>query len=124
MTGQGVALICLGALAMSALVFHQLLNKRLYVGYAVAWLIVLFGGICVVAVPPLARAAARVAGSLFAASGLALLSFGFILLVLIYFSIQLSILSDRITKIAQALAISNLERGHVSPVHSGDTEGQ
>jgi hypothetical protein len=113
----------LGALAMSALVFHQLLRHRLYVGYAVAWLMVIFGLVCLAAIPPLSRAAARMAEAFFPSAALTVVSLGFVTLVLIYFSVQLSMLSERVTKIAQALAISNLEGGDASGARSGDAEG-
>ena len=111
MTGQGIVLVFLGALAMASLVFHQLLRHRLYVGYAVGWLIVIFGVLCVAAIPPLTRLASRVAEAFFPSFSLIVISLGFVALVLIYFSIQLSILSERVARIAQSLAISNLENG-------------
>jgi len=111
LTGQGILLVFLGAVAMASLVFHQLLRHRLYVGYAVGWLIVIFGVLCVAAIPPLTRLASRVAEAFFPSFSLIVISLGFVALVLIYFSIQLSILSERVARIAQSLAISNLENG-------------
>ncbi len=123
MTAQGIVLICLGALALSALVFHQLLRHRLYVGYAVAWLMMIFGLVCLVAIPPLSRAVAGTAEAFFPSAALTIVSLGFVTLVLIYFSVQLSMLSERVVKIAQALAISNLDSGDASgarPEDAGD----
>lgn len=122
MTAQGVVLICLGALALSALVFHQLLRHRLYVGYAVAWLVVIFGLVCLVAIPPLSRAVAGMAEAFFPSAALTIVSLGFVTLILIYFSVQLSMLSERVARIAQALAISNLEGGDVSGARRKDAE--
>jgi hypothetical protein len=124
MTGQGVVLVCLAALAMLALVFHQLLRHRLYVGYAVAWVIVIFGTVCLVTIPPLTHTATRIVDACFPSSGLTLISLAFVISVLIYFSIQLSILSERVTKIAQTLAISNLENGNPPHMRSIDPENQ
>ncbi len=107
-------LVSLGALAMASLIFHQLLRHRLYVGYAVGWLIVIFGVLCVAVIPPLTRIASRVAETFFPSFSLLAISLGFVGLVLIYFSIQLSILSERIARIAQTLAISNLENGRIA----------
>jgi hypothetical protein len=111
LTGQGIALVCLGALAMASLVFHQLLRHRLYVGYAVGWLIVILGVLCVAVIPPLTRLASRVAETFFPSFSLVIITLGFIGLILIYFSIQLSILSERVARIAQSLAIANVENG-------------
>lgn len=110
MTAQGVLLVCFAALAVAALVFHQLLRRRLYVGYAVAWLLVISGVVCLVAIPALTRLVSVMTEAVFPSSSLTIVSLGFVTLVLVYFSIQLSILSDRVTRIAQSLAIANLEK--------------
>lgn len=109
MSSLGAFMVCVTTIAMAALVFHQLLRHRLYVGYAVAWLLLMAGIVCLVIVPPLSSFADRLANSLFPSFSLTIVSLGFIMLVLIYFSVQLSMLSERVTKIAQSLAISNLE---------------
>ncbi|UCD58539.1 MAG: DUF2304 domain-containing protein [Candidatus Hydrogenedentota bacterium] len=122
MNGYGILLICLGAIAMGTLVFHQLLNNRLYVGYAVGWLILILGVLCIAAIPPFTRAIARLAETFFPSFSLTIISMGFVILVLIYFSVQLSILSERVAKIAQTLAISNLENTHISEAGSANTK--
>lgn len=109
MTSPGAFMVCLTAVTLAALVFHQLLRHRLYVGYAVAWLLVMAGVVCLTVIPPLNRLTCRVAESLFPSFSLTIISLGFVTLVLIYFSVQLSMLSERVTRIAQSLAISNLE---------------
>lgn len=109
MTTPGIGLVCVAALAMAALVFHQLLRLRLYVGYAVAWLLLIAGVVCLTVIAPLSHAATRILQVFFPSSALTFVSMGFVVLVLIYFSIQLSILSERVTKIAQTLAISGLK---------------
>ncbi|MBI4832709.1 MAG: DUF2304 domain-containing protein [Candidatus Lindowbacteria bacterium] len=122
MTTLGIVLICLAGAGMAGMVIHQVLKDRLYVGYAAAWLIIIFGVVCLVAIPPLAGLVLRIAEGLFSSSALLVMSLVFLTLVLIYFSIQLSILSDRVTKIAQALAISQMENAHATPILPKDSE--
>lgn len=108
MSTHGVILINVLALALVVLVLNLVRTRRLYVGYAVIWLIAISGLMVLTWFPPLLYLLPRIVGAIFPASALSLFGFLFIVLVLVLFSVQLSELSARQTEIAQYLALSEL----------------
>jgi hypothetical protein len=105
MTPQGtlVALVCIGILML--LVLRLTIRGRLYVGYSAIWFTCLAAGALLLILPPLLQFLTRAVGAVFPVSAVTLLALLFIFLVLIYFSYQLTILGDRITNIAQHIAL-------------------
>ena len=114
MTPQGtlVALACIAMLIL--LVVRLTMSGRLFVGYSVIWLACLAAGAMLLLVPPLLQLVTRGVGAIFPVSAVSLLALVFIFLVLIYFSCQLTILSDRVTAIAQHVALQDVGAADVS----------
>jgi hypothetical protein len=108
MSLQGRILIVIAGLWLITLIINLVRTRKLHVGYAVIWLLAVSGLIVMVAVPPLLDLITRAVGAIFPASALSLLAFVFIFLVLIFISVQLSMLSSRVTEMAQSLAMSKL----------------
>ena len=116
MTLQGTIVIDLLGLTLMVLIGGALRRQTLYVGYAVIWMLSIAGLMILVSVPPILALATRAVGALFPVSALSLLAFAFIFLILIYLSVQLSILSTRVTDMARYVALRELEsRGAGSP---------
>lgn len=103
MTPQGILAIIAVCVLLSAWVVLLVTRGKLYAGYGVVWLAVLGGAIVLVAFPPLTRVITTLSGAEYPASAFTFLAFIFIALVLIYFSVQLSILATRVNRIAQEL---------------------
>jgi hypothetical protein len=108
MSTHGVIIINLLALGLIALVLDLVRRHRLYVGYAVIWLVAISGLMVLTWFPPLLYFLPRIVGAIFPASALSLCGFLFVVLVLVLFSVQLSELSARQTELAQQLALSKL----------------
>jgi hypothetical protein len=96
--------------ALSLFVIILLSRGKLYVGYAVIWLMGLLGAAVLATVEPLRLLFTTLVGALFPVSALTMLAFGFVFLLLIYFSVQVTLLGDRVTQLAQHIAILELER--------------
>ena len=108
MSLQGIVFIDFLGLALIVLIINLIRTKKLHVGYAVIWFLAVVTLMVIVSVPPLLEILPRVVGAVFPASALSLLAFVFIFLVLIFFSVQLSIISARQVELAQAIALSEL----------------
>lgn len=108
MSLQGIIFIDLLGLALIVLIINLIRTKKLYVGYAVIWFLAIMALMIVISVPPLLEILPKVVGAIFPASALSLLAFVFIFLVLILFSVQLSIISARQVELTQAIALNQL----------------
>ena len=120
MSIQGIVLVDMVGISLIFLILNLVRTKKLYIGYAVIWSLAVSAFMVIVSVPPLLSLLPRMVGATYPASALSLLAFVFIFLVLIFFSVQISILSARQVALIQALAIKELadqERG-VRPDHS------
>lgn len=91
-------------------VLRLVIGKKLYVGYAVIWLGVLIAFGVLVSVPPILNMFTRLMGTELTLSALILMALMLVFWALIYLSSRLSILADRVTKIAQYIGTSELEK--------------
>ena len=89
-------------------VLRLVIGKKLYVGYAVIWLGVLIAFGVLVSVPPILNMFTRLMGTELTLSALILMALMLVFWALIYLSSRLSILADRVTKIAQYIGTSEL----------------
>jgi hypothetical protein len=105
MSTQGIALIDLVGLGLVAVLLNLVRLKRLHVAHAALWLIAVTGLVILVSVPPLLASITVAVGATYPASAVSLLAFVFIFAVLIFFSVQLSTITDRQVKLAQAMAL-------------------
>jgi len=108
MTTQGVVLIDLMGLALIVLLVNLVRTQKLYVGYAVIWLVAVAGMMLTISFAPLLRFVTRAMGALFPVSALSLLAFVFIFATLIFFSVKLSALSARQAELIQVLALKDV----------------
>jgi len=119
MSLQGIVFVDIMGLGLIFLILNLVRTKKLYIGHAVIWFLAVSGLMIMVSAPPLLTLLPRMVGATYPASALSLLAFVFIFLVLIFFSVQISILSARQVELIQALAIKELvnQEGGVTPDH-------
>jgi hypothetical protein len=108
MSIQGIILIDVLGLGFILLILNLIRTRKLHVGYAVVWFLAVTGMMLLVSVPPILELLPRAVGAIFPASALSLLAFVFIFLMLIFFSVQLSVISSRQVALIQALAVHGL----------------
>lgn len=105
MTTQGIIVLDLMGIALLAWVLDLTRRGRLYVGYGALFVVTILSTIIVISVPPVLAAVTRLVGAFFPASALTLLALGFIVLMLVYILTQLTVISDRLARVVQELAI-------------------
>jgi hypothetical protein len=105
MTFQGILVLNLIALALLVWVLNLVRHGRLYVGYGVIFMVAITGTMLLLSVPWLQAGVTRAIGAVFPASALTLLALCFIVLMLLYILTQITIVSNRLSKVVQQLAI-------------------
>ena len=105
MTGQGIAVIDVLGLLLLALVAECMRRRIMLIGYGLLWSATLIGVMAFVSIPPLLELLTLAVGALFPVSALTLVAFVFIFLVLIHFSVQLTLLNERHVNLIQNLAL-------------------
>lgn len=108
MSTQGIVLIDIAGLGLILLILNLVRTKKLNIGYAAIWFLAIASLMFIISVPPLLYFLPKAVGAIFPASALSLLAFVFIFLVLIFFSVQLSLISARQIEIIQALALRDI----------------
>jgi hypothetical protein len=108
MSTQGVILLDLIGIGMLLFILNFVRTKRLHVSYAVVWCLAVIMMMVIISVPSLMELLPLLMGAVFPASALSLLAFAFIFVVLIFFSVQLSTLSERQNKLIRSMAIEEL----------------
>ena len=110
MTTQTVIILGLIALVYLIWIFNLTRRGKMYVGYAVVWLVWSLLGFLIVMLPALLQLVTQVIGTLVPANALTVLGFALLFAMQIYLLSQLSILSRRITLIAQYVAIEKADQ--------------
>jgi len=105
MTVQGIIVLILIGLLLVLWLLDLVRRDRLYVGYAVVFILSIVGVMVVLAVPPLLSFVTRLVGAVFPASALTLLALCFIVFMLIYVLTQVTIVSNRLADVVQELAV-------------------
>ena len=124
MSTYGIFLIDLIGIGLILLILNLVRTKKLNVGYAVVWCLAIMSLIIVISIPPVLNFLPKAVGATFPASAISLLAFVFIFLVLIFFSVQLSLISNRQSALIQKLALEELLSKEVKKVDEGvDLEG-
>lgn len=108
MSTQGIILIDTVGLGLILLIVNLVRTRKLHVGYAVIWLLAVIGLMLMISFLPLLTLVTKAVGATFPASAMSLLAFVFILVMLISFSVHLSILSARQVELAQSQALTEL----------------
>jgi len=83
-------------------------TRKLHPAFAVIWLLATALMILIISVPPLMMGVTRAVGATYPASAMTLLAFALVFGMLIFFSMQLSILSARQVEMAQKIALYEL----------------
>jgi hypothetical protein len=107
MTIQGIIVINIFGLCLIALIINLARTQKLYVGYAVIWLLSTVSLLLMISIPPLLQVVTKAVGALFPVSALTLLAFVFIFVLLIFFSVKLTALSERQAQLIQTLALKD-----------------
>ena len=105
MTLQGILVVNLIGLFLLLWVLNLVRHGRLYVGYGVIFVVAILGAVVLLSVPWLLIAVTHLIGAIFPASALTLLALCFIVLMLLYILTQVTIVSNRLSKLVQELAI-------------------
>lgn len=105
MTLQGILLVNFIGLVLLLWVLNLVRHGRLYVGYGVIFVVSILGSLVLLSVPWLLTAVTHLIGAIFPASALTLLALCFIVLMLLYILTQITIVSNRLSKLVQELAI-------------------
>lgn len=108
MSAQGIILIDIAGLGLIFLILNLVRTKKLHIGFAAIWFLAVVSLMLIISLPPVLFFLPKVVGAVFPASALSLLAFIFIFLVLIFFSVQLSLISSRQVEIIQALALRDI----------------
>jgi hypothetical protein len=102
---QGILLLDLLGVLLILLIINLVRTRKLHAGYAVIWLLAAVSMIAIISVPRLTALVTRAVGATFPASAFTLLAFVLVFGMLIFFSVQLSIISSRQIEISQAIAL-------------------
>jgi len=108
MSVQGVVLLDLFGVVLSWLIINMVRTRKLHPAFAVIWLLATALMILIISVPPLMMGVTRAVGATYPASAMTLLAFALVFGMLIFFSMQLSILSARQVEMAQKIALYEL----------------
>jgi hypothetical protein len=108
MSTQGIVLIDIVGLGLILLLVNLVRTHKLHVGFGVVWLLAVLGLMITISFLPLLTLVTHAMGAIYPASALSLLAFVFIFLMLIFFSVQISLISARQVELAQSLALREL----------------
>lgn len=111
MSLQGILLLDFFGVGLIILILNLVRTRKLHVGFAVIWLLAVVSMISIISIPPLLAFVTRAVGAIFPASALTLLAFVLVFGMLIFFSMQLSIISARQVEMAQKMALYELLEG-------------
>ena len=95
----------LGAVGLSFVVLELVRRRRLQERYSMLWLVTCLALIVLAAVPGLLDRMSSALGIAYPPNALFIAAFGFVLLVLLNFSIAVSRLSEQSSRLAQRLAM-------------------
>lgn len=108
MSVQGTIIIDILGVGLILGIIQLVRIGRLYAGYAALWMFAATCLLVLVSIPPLLGLLTSALGAVFPVSALTLLAFVFVFLVLILFSVKLTILTERQTRLIQNLALREL----------------
>ena len=111
MSIQGTLLIDLVGCGLIFVILNLVRTHELHVGYAATWLMAVIALMVMISIPQLLAAVTIAVGAVYPASALSLLGFMFVFVMLVVFSMQLTVLSSRQVKLIQALALRELQGG-------------
>lgn len=116
MTTTGILAATVIGAALLLWVVTLVRQDRLYAGYGVIFVFGTIAAIAVLIVPPLLRAATSASARLLPQPSLTAIAIVILTFLMVYVFIQISVLSNRVTKLTQELAIRGARR---QPADSG-----
>jgi hypothetical protein len=105
MTIQGIIILNLIGLVLLFWILDLVRRDRLYVGYGVMFVLIIFSAILVLSVPTLLTFITHLVGAVFPTSALTLIALCFIIFMLAYILTQVTLISNRVATLIQQLAI-------------------
>src|SRR5262245_52848262 len=115
MTMAGVVLGVAIGLVLLLWVVDLIRHDRLYVGYGVIFVLGTLAAMAVLIVPPLLDAVARASSALLPVPALSLVPLVLFTFLMVYVFAQISILSNRVTRLTQELALRSARAGELEP---------
>ena len=113
---KGIVFIDAVGFGLIAFILQLVRTHKLHVGYAIIWSLSLIMLMITVSFPPFLNFVTKAVGAIFPASALSMLAFMFIFLVLVFFSIKLSTLSNRQVELIQYLALKEMPAEEEGPM--------
>jgi len=110
MTPRGILVLDVAGIVLLFRVLNWIRQGRLYVGYGVIFVVTILASMVTLSVPALLTIVTRLVGALFPASALTLLALAFIVLMLVYILAQITIVSNRLARLVQNLAIQQAKQ--------------
>jgi|SRR5579864_5629318 len=107
MTFAGVTVAVAIGVVLLFWVVNLIRHDRLYVGYGVIFVLGTSAAIVVLLLPPLLDALTRASAALLAAPSLSIVPLAIFTFLMVYVFAQITILSNRVTRLTQELAIRN-----------------
>jgi hypothetical protein len=105
MSVQGILLLDFIGLLLMLMTVNLVRTRRLYVVYAVVWLLAVLLMMTIISIPPLLAFVTVAVGATYPASAMTLLALVLVFGMLILFSMQLSTIAARQIEMAQAMAL-------------------
>ena len=119
MTLHGIIVIDVIAIALLLWVLGLVRTGRLYVGYGVIFVLTASASMVLVSIPVLTSQFTRLSGAKYPASAFIMLALGFTAVIVVYTLSQVTIVSDRLARLTQELAIREAlsrQRNDVDPL--------
>ena len=110
MTDAGVTAAVVLGVVILIWVVALIRRDRLYVGYGVIFVGGTLAALVVIGIRPLLDAVTNASVALLPVSSLSLIAIVILILLMVYVFIQITVLSNRVTKLTQELAIRNARR--------------
>jgi hypothetical protein len=107
MTAAGIFVSVLIGAVLLLWVVNLIRHDRLYVGYGVIFVIGTLAALAVLLVPPLLAVLTRASAALLAVPALSIVPLALFTFLLVYVFAQITILSNRVMRLTQELAIRN-----------------
>ena len=119
MTTAGIVAAMAIGLLLLVWVITLIRQDRLYAGYGVIFIVGTLAAITVLVVPPLLRFATETSVALMPVPSLSLVAIVLLTFLVVYVFIQISVLSNRVMRLTQELAIRRAERDPANPNSAG-----
>ena len=120
MSFQGVLLLDILGLILLLWVLSLIRHGRLYVGYGVILVTAIILVSLMISIPRLLIFITQLVGAEYPTSALSLLALGFFTFMLVYILTQITMLSNRLTRLIQRLAIEGATKEIKSATNSDD----